>query len=59
MVATAENKDVDCQHFNGYEEYNNQMFVVCDKFGEIPFSTCQSCPENNGDEDTSQPDYIF
>ncbi|PTD93893.1 hypothetical protein C9439_05230 [archaeon SCG-AAA382B04] len=59
MVATAGNEDIDCQHFEGFEEYNNQPFVVCNQFGEIPLSTCESCPENQEDSGNNQPEYIL
>lgn len=59
MVATAGHEEVDCEHFNGFSEYEDQAFVVCDKFGEIPKETCDNCPENGEKTDNDRPDYIL
>ncbi len=59
LVATAENDEIDCKHYRDIEEYDNKIFVVCEKFGEIPYETCQNCPENEDVDEDSKPSYIY
>ncbi|OKY77878.1 MAG: hypothetical protein BTN85_0354 [Candidatus Methanohalarchaeum thermophilum] len=59
-MATAKNEDVDCEKFQGYEEYGNERYVVCSKFGMIPESTCKKCMKNKiSKSDENLPDYIL
>jgi len=61
LVATSKTGDVECENFSGYNRYNNNVYVVCEEFGEVPEETCIKCRKNGKesiDGSSSDPDYI-